>query len=749
MSMPARRLRLALPMPWPLAACGLVGLGSAVAQPQPGGGEPAPLPSQQVEIRGTRQSADIDLRRNSTAAKIVIGREDIERFGDQSLGETLRRLPGVTLDGAPGRGGAVRMRGLGGGYTQLLIDGERVPPGFSFDQLSPEQVERIEVLRAPTAETGARAIAGTINIVTREGFTRRLNDLKLGLGGENQHLRPGATWSRNGSLGDFSHNTTVSLWQTAKEADGSFTSTRRDLASGAVTQQRFDRYQGLDERTGLSASSRLQWRLGEGRSLMLTPSLFTLGGSGHRDTTSTGSYNGSTFDRVRSDDESRFSVARLQGLWRHRLADGTRLETRGSANSWQARNDSLRQDFGGGALQRTVDDRSRTRERGLNLSVKGSKLLDNDHSLVGGVETEWNWRDENRRVQTTFPNASTQPSPIADDLGAQNQRWALYLQDEWSLSPQWALHAGLRGETILTRGDLPSGVAQSNRSTVWSPLLHALWKPDPKGRDQVRLSLTRSYKSPTLRELIGVPRLAGNSGADVTNAPTDPDRIGNATLQPELATGLDLAFERYPAAGGVLSAGVFHRRISNVIRSQVSLENVPWSTVPRYVARPQNVGDATVQGVEFDSRFRLDQWWTAAPAVDLRFNASVFRSVVDGVPGPDNRLDRQPKASLNVGGDYRLRGGLPLTVGGNLGVVPGYRVQVAANQDAVTGRKRVIDAYALWTVDPTTQLRLTASNLSPLDATGQTGFVTATTRDSVDASSRSYLSWQLRLEMKL
>ena len=91
----------------------------------------------------------------------------------------LKRLPGVTIQGRPGRGGAIRLRGLGSGYTQILLDGERVPPGFSLDSLTPDQIERIEILRAPTAETGARAIAGTINIITRGGYTRRVNDVRL------------------------------------------------------------------------------------------------------------------------------------------------------------------------------------------------------------------------------------------------------------------------------------------------------------------------------------------------------------------------------------------------------------------------------------------------------------------------------------------------------------------------------------------------------------------------------------------
>ena len=137
-----------------------------------------------VEIRSNRDN-DVQQRRESTAGKIVIGREDIDKQGDATIGEVLKRLPGITLGGPPGRGGAIRMRGLGNGYTQILLDGERMPPGFSIDQLTPEQVERIEIFRAPTAETGARAIAGTINIVLREGRRGTPDDLKLT--GTNEH----------------------------------------------------------------------------------------------------------------------------------------------------------------------------------------------------------------------------------------------------------------------------------------------------------------------------------------------------------------------------------------------------------------------------------------------------------------------------------------------------------------------------------------------------------------------------------
>ena len=64
--------------------------------------------------------------------------------------------------------GGPRKRGLGAGYMQILINGDPAPQGFNLDQLSPSQIERIEVPHAPTAEQSTQAVAGTINIIPKE-----------------------------------------------------------------------------------------------------------------------------------------------------------------------------------------------------------------------------------------------------------------------------------------------------------------------------------------------------------------------------------------------------------------------------------------------------------------------------------------------------------------------------------------------------------------------------------------------------
>jgi iron complex outermembrane receptor protein len=129
-----------------------------------------------VEIRGSEVS-DTEQRRREPVAKQIFGREELDKYGDVSVTDVLKRLPGVTLSG-----GNPRLRGLGAGYTLILVNGEPAPPGFSLENLPPSQVERIEVTKGPTAEHSAQAVAGTINIILRAAARQRQRELRVGLG---------------------------------------------------------------------------------------------------------------------------------------------------------------------------------------------------------------------------------------------------------------------------------------------------------------------------------------------------------------------------------------------------------------------------------------------------------------------------------------------------------------------------------------------------------------------------------------
>lgn len=225
----------AVPAPAPAAAEPPAPAAPPAATDGPRRGPPgAAQRVEQVEVTG--KNTGTDERRNSTAAKIVITREDIEQYGDSNLGDVMRRLPGVTSGGRPGRPGPPAMRGMGGGFTQILIDGQRIPPGFSIEQLSPDQVERIEIYRAPTAETGARAIAGTINIILREPLRQTNNDLRLAIASERGLVVPEASWTRNDTFGDNgTYNATLTARTRHQYNDSRNRTTYVDTASGRTT----------------------------------------------------------------------------------------------------------------------------------------------------------------------------------------------------------------------------------------------------------------------------------------------------------------------------------------------------------------------------------------------------------------------------------------------------------------------------------------------------------------------------------
>ncbi len=721
------------------------GVGGAAS----GAGAASP---QRVEITGGR--SDSDIRRQSTAAKIVVGRDEIERQGDATLGEILKRLPGVTLGGPPGRGGAIRFRGLGAGYTQILLDGDRVPSGFQIDSISPDQIERIEILRAPTAETGARAIGGTINIITREGYARKVNDVRIGAQLENDHLGAGASWTRNDKLGErWTLNLSLSGVANEQEEHTVTTTTDTDLATGNVTRLAEEDSARNVRRKRLHLSTRAQYQDDQGNFGFIAPFAVLSDADATRLSTIVQpiGIDPPAYDHALSDTQYRFSLLRVLGQWRHRLGDGTRLEWRGNGGQTQIREHTVRDERDAAdTLLATVEDSSHIQDRSLSGGLKASKLLDNEHSLVGGIEGETVRRDETR---ITLRNGAPLLTEFGENLQASSSRSAAYVQDEWTINPHWAAHAGLRWEGIVTEGTGADGTTPRNRSSVWTPLLHAVWKPDPKGRDQIRMSLTRSYKSPTLSSLVGRPGLSFRFPPPGTNTPTSPDRAGNPDLKPELATGIDIAAERYLAAGGVLSVNLFYRQISDYMRSVTTLETVSWAPVPRWVSRPQNVGDASTQGLELEAKFRLSEVMADAPPLELRSNMSFFHSRVKSVPGPENRLDQQPDMTFNLGADYRFRA-VPLTLGGNLNYTPDYDTRLAEEQSALTGSKRVFDVYALWTFKPGLALRLSANNWLPRDyLTGSAlDFESSPgtfTRESTRTVTSSFTQWQLRLEMKL
>ena len=664
----------------------------------------------------------------------------------------LKRLPGVTTGGRPGRSSDVRMRGMGGGYTQLLINGEKMPPGFSLDDLPPEQVERIEIMRAPTAEFGARAVAGTINVVLKEALKRTLNEVRVGLSGEDGRLFPTASWTHNDKIGDAVNYTLTLSANRHDIRDVSDSYTRwYDLNNNkALILEQHETAVTNYQRDGVMLNGRIQITLAPDETLILQPFLIASHGTsdaqGQLDQLPGGAI-AQPYARYGIGSDSRMSSMRGNAQWQKGLGDGGKLEVRAGLSNGVSDSHSLRQEFNtANTLTRTLDDQSNTRETGWTLMGKWSQQLENDHSIVAGMEL-----DSTKRVQTrtTLQNGSPILQDFGDDFSASVLRTAVYVQDEWSPTKQISAYAGLRWEGIKTESDSTSYQA-SNMSGVLTPLLHATWRPDEKSRDQWRASLTRSYKPATLQDLVARPSISQlyPTGGNVASS---PDRAGNPNLSPELARGFEIAYEHYLEKGGLLSANFFYRHINDLIRNVVMLENVSWSADQRWVSRPQNIGNATVRGLELEAKFRLDELWADALPISLRSNVSFFHSEVEGIPSPNNRLEGQPKGTANLGFDYKMRN-LPVSFGGSVNITPGYDVQLTdspTSQKTSIGTKVVTDAFVAWTINPSAVLRLSVNNLFPRDYGNLSSIISGTQLQEVESNNPSKVRWTVRLELKV
>lgn len=702
----ALRAQTPPPPPAASAASAPVSAASAAAPAKPAAEPPAGNTLDRVQVSAAAETDD-GLRRRQSVAMSIYGREELDRQGDIDVTDVLKRLPGVSMDG-----GAPRLRGLGGGYTQILINGEPAPPGFSLDSLAPADVERIEVVSGATAEYPG--VAGTINVVLREPPRTLQREWRSNL--NYRALQPGGStaFQWGDRIGALSFVVPLSL---SRSAQGTHYEQVR-LSRTPAGQVQSQAIRGHDDGRSTTAqiAPRLQWKAGDWDTVNV--SAFWQHGqsrnaSGRTIETLLGTPWATARDEAHS--EAASDVRRAAANWVHKQQDGGKVELKGS---WQdtERDSTLHYDSyrANGRLLVTRETHTDFGEERAALGGRWTQPVADDHTVVTGWDVETRERDELRRVWDF--GVERLDSATGIPFAARINRAAVFMQDDWTISPQWGVQPGLRLEEVRTRSDDGRNTID-NRARVVAPTLHVNYRFDPKGRDQIRASVSRSFKMPDLSALVGRYVLNGNYERTETNTPIAADSAGNPQLQPELSTGLDLRFEHYPASGGVFSIGIFYRQIDDLIRRGVRLESgmAPDITpVPRWVSRPMNIGQATTRGLELEIKGRGEEWlpllFDKDSGVNLRAAVSLYRSAVEQVDGPDNRLEAQPPWLSNMGFDWRIPGG-GWTVGASLVLQPGYATHQTDLQVARRSAVRTLDAFAAWKVDRFSQVRVGLTNL--------------------------------------
>lgn len=707
------------------------------AQAQEAGANPETGPAAGAKLERVEISArqtDTELRRRASTAKQVYGRDELDKFGDTNVADVLQRLPGITM-----QGNVPRLRGLSAGYTLILINGDPAPPGFALDQLDPALVERIEVSKGPTAGQSAQAVAGTINIILKDAPKRSQRDLRLSTAYRFEKPTFAANFTLGEKWGDMSLTLPVSTFQWRGQIDSEIR--RQSLAdNGSVLdaiQKGDSRYQGQ----GINLGPVWTWRISEDETL----SWQSFVQSGAWDSSTRYSNQILAGNPTLEGDSSNlggWDLLRSRLQWVNNFSAEDRIEIKGGVQVSHGHYDNQSQ---GTLPLRTLGD---NREASLTQAGNYTRLLNEAHSLALGWDLELREREEKR--DTSAQGVAWISALQGQAFSARVQKTAFFVQDEWQISPQWSATLGLRNERIATQST-GMAVEISNTSAVLTPMLHVAYKLNAAGKDLVRASLTRSYKAPDINTLLARPTPNGlYADLSQTNTSLAPDSVGNPNLRPELATGLDLAYEKYLASGGLFSVGVFYREISDLVRGVTSLQaNPDYATAPRWVSQATNFSAGRAAGLELELKGRagelLPALFDAKLPLSLRSALNFYRSEVDTLPGPDNRLDGQQPWSGSIGMDYRFST-MPLNMGANFAFTPDFVTRQSQSQSLDQGRSRSIDMFARWIVSDKASMRLALSNVAPL---ANESLSSSTNGTSVYSSRLARTGISLSAEIKL
>ena len=689
----------------PGAAGLLLALACAGAKAQ----QPPAAERQLGEVTVQAEGSALDEQRAAATQKTIIDRSEIQALGGLTVGELIRKLPGIDAGehGADG-GMSARARGMSRDAVQFLVNGERPTANARFaltevGRMPTGELERVEILRGGSAEFGGAAPI-TVNLVMRRPVARVATSVKLAAGQRGDRNNAQFTASRSGGEGGFSWLLPLTLNRHAMPVDQT---TTRSLAGGVRQQDVEQGRYGLRE---FILSPRLAWRGATGQ-LTLWPSLYyNEGERSTRTARSDGSWR-------QDSEDNRIRIARLrsEGEWRAWGGKWT-----GRAAIMQGRRDADRLRQGSAAAWQESEHRE-DRERSASLRFDRAT---GDHLWSVGLDAARHARDDRQALTGAFTGDSR--------FAGSASQGTLWLQDEWALGDALTLTGGLRGERMAIHAQQ----RDSSHGAV-DPSLALRWEAAPGW--VARSSLSGAIRFPKLDELSSVA-----SRGTLANTPLEPDRGGNPWLRPERVANLEAGIERH-VQGGVLGINTYLRRTQDFIERRTLWEGGRW------VERPYNEGEARHWGLELSAKLTGEAPWLQGligRQGSLRASFTLPRGRVDDAVLGITRDPRElPRYQFTLG----YEGSLPAwqsTWGFQWQHHAAVRTQVPGEVQARTRSRNLLDAHLVRRLTPALNLRLSAQNLlaegssrSATSSQGGQGWV-------LDAHEAGQRTWLLALEGK-
>lgn len=528
--------------------------------------------------------------KQAPASISVVTREALAKKSYRDVTDALRDIPGVVVTGGASSSD-ISIRGMASKYTLILIDGKRMEsratrpnsdgPGIEQGWTPPlEAIERIEVVRGPMSSLyGSDAMGGVINIITR----KVADTWHVG-------LRTEKTFQDRSDSGDYH---TLNGHLSGPLVDGLL-----GLQVYGQTSRRDedDIPRGFNEQKTDSGTAKLSFTPNEANDLVLEA-----GRTEQERNASVGRSGTSNSDSLSDYDRTHYSISHT-GRWES-----------GQSESYMQ--------------QERIENPGRDMELKNSVFNTQSSLFLGDHvATLGG---QYKYED--------LSDKGNQLAGAEDLTRLTRWSWALFAEDEWSLTDSFALTTGLRMDR------------DENYGTHWSPRVYGVWQAAEQWT--IKGGVSSGYRSPDIRSAVD------NWGQITGGGRGDPAVIvGNSALKPEESLSQEIGV-LWDSLNG-LSAGVtlfntdFKDKITELRRCSDTTGNASGQCIAngeayRFISDRVNVDEARMRGVEatFD--------WAITESVSLGANYTYTESEQRSGEFRGEPLNQMPKHMFNTTLDWQ------------------------------------------------------------------------------------------------
>lgn len=146
----------------------------------------------QVFAQAIGQAAAIRKQLQSNTIVNVVSSERINSLPDQNIAESISRLPGISVQRDGGEGQKVVIRGLSPKYSNVTVNGVKLPGtdvddrSVDLSMISPDILSGVEVYKALTPDQDGDGVGGSVNLTTQNAPQKPKSNFRLE-GGYNDH----------------------------------------------------------------------------------------------------------------------------------------------------------------------------------------------------------------------------------------------------------------------------------------------------------------------------------------------------------------------------------------------------------------------------------------------------------------------------------------------------------------------------------------------------------------------------------